>query len=277
MVAWTRIDAADVRLQAARILESDDLRRAAKLREMLSFFVEERIAFGDRPISQRRLAEEVLGKDADFSPTSNAHVRIYLRRLRQRIAAYYAGAGATDPVVLSVTTGPYRLSVEPRTSARGSAAGNGHHANGATKKAGRRQAKPPALVLTSELSAPGLDGELKLLPALVPRALTQYMLGKDGLVAIGPVPRDQLSDPACESPVARTSAAEFLLEGTMSVGPYQVDGKRPLEVVVRMHEIDTGKHLWSRTCTETVDARDLITTAEMVAARLAATILVANA
>ena len=277
MFAWNRIDAADLRLQAARILESDDLRRAAKLRQMLSFFVEERIAFGDRPVSQRRLAEEVLGKDGEFSPTSNAHVRIYLRRLRQRIAAYYAGAGASDPVVLSVTTGPYRLCVEPRASASGGAAENGHHANGATKKVDRRQGKPIALVLTSELSAPGLDGDLKLLPALVPRALTQYLLGKDGLVAIGPVPRDQLSDPACESPVARTSAAEFLLEGTMSVGPYQADGKRSLEVVVRMHEIDTGKHVWSRTCTETVDVRDLVTTAEMVAARLAATILAANA
>jgi len=277
MAVWNRIDAADVRLQAARMLESDHLRRAGRLRDMLRFLVEERIAFGDRAITQQRLAEEVLGKDEDFSPTSNAHVRIYLRRLRQRMAGYYAGPGVRDPLVLGVTSGPYRLTVEPRPSANGAARNNGRHSNGAAKKAARRKAKPASLVLMSELSAPGLDGDLKLLPTLVPRALMQHLLGKDGLVAIGPVPRSQLADPPYESPVARSSAAEFLLDGTMSVGPYQADGKRPLEVVVRLHDIDTGKHVWSRTCTEALDAQDLVTTAEMVAARLAAAILAANA
>lgn len=275
MVAWNGIDTADIRLQAARILESDGFLRAARLREILIFFVEERIAFGDRPISQRRVAEEVLGKNAGFSPTANAHVRIYLRRLRQRIAAYYAGPGDSDPLVLEVTSGPYRLSVKPRATTPGSAGQNGHHADGAAAEDGSRNA-PAQLVLTSELLAPGIDGDLQRLPALVPQALTQYLLGKDGLVAIGPVPRNQLSDPPCETAAVRSSAAEFLLEGTMHVGAYQADGTRPLEIVLRMHDIDTGKHVWSRTCTDAADPRDLFTTAERVAARLAVTILAAT-
>jgi hypothetical protein len=58
------------------------LQRSRRPQDRLRFFVEERIAYGDRPVSQQRLAEEVLGENADFSPTSNPHVRIYLRRLR---------------------------------------------------------------------------------------------------------------------------------------------------------------------------------------------------
>jgi TolB-like protein len=76
--------------------------------------------------------------------------------------------------------------------------------------------------------------------------------------------------------VVRTSAAEYLLEGTLAVRPHRPDGKRPLEIVVRLHEIDSGKHLWSRSCTETVDSRDPVAIAEIVAARLAATILAAK-
>lgn len=159
------------------MLESDHLLRAEKLRALLAFFVEEWITFGDRPISQQRLAEEVLGQPREADGIPNAQARIYLWRLRKRIAAYYAEAGGKKAV---------------------------------GKKTARRKVKPAALVLTSELTATGVDGDLKLLPTLVPRALTRHLLGQDGIVAIGPVPREQLSDRPCESPVAPTSAAEMV-------------------------------------------------------------------
>lgn len=277
MSAWSQLDVGEIRLQAARILDSDDLRRATKLRALLKFFVEERVAYGDRPVSQRRLAEEVLDREEGFSGTTNAHVRIYLRRLRQRMAAYYSGAGAADEIVLGVTNGPYRLSVELRAGADGAAGHDGDDVNGAVKKPARRNSKPAAIVLTSELSASGVDGSLGLLPVLVPRALGPHMVGHDGLVAIGPVPRHRLSDPLCESPVVRGSAAEYLLEGTLAVGPHRADGRRPLEIVVRLHEIESGKHLWSRSCVETVDCEDAVAIAEQLAARLAASMLAAQA
>jgi hypothetical protein len=121
------------------------LQRSRRLQDLLRFFVEERIAYGDRPVPQQRLAEEVLGKEADFSPTSNPHVRIYLRRLRQRVATYYAGPGAADPLVLGVTCGPYRLSVECRG-----------RADAPVTKAPRLKATPNMVVLIAELAASGL-------------------------------------------------------------------------------------------------------------------------
>ena len=272
MVVGTRIDTAAIRLQAARIMESAELRRAEKLRQLLQFFVEERIAFGDRPISQRRLAEEVFAKDAGFSPSSNAHVRIYLRRLRERLTRYYAGPGSSDPLVLAITAGTYRLSVEARPAASATAGHTRHQSHGAAKAA-RHGAKPVSLVLLTDLSAPPLDGDLSLLPVLVPRALVQHLLGQDGLVAIGPVPRERLSDPPHESPVAQASAATYLLDGTMTVRPHRADGRRPIEIVVHLHDLETNSHVWSRTCSDDLDPRDLVTAAERIAARLAAAIL----
>jgi hypothetical protein len=211
------------------------LQRSRRLQDLLRFFVEERIAYGDRPVPQQRLAEEVLGKGADFSPTSNPHVRIYLRRLRQRVATSYAGPGAADPLVLGVTCVPYRLSVECR-----------RRADAPVTKAPRLKATPNMVVLITDLAASGLDGELHLLPSLVSRSLVPYLLGQDGIVAIGPVPRQRITQPAWQSPVVRSSVADCLLDGVMTVGSAAPDGKRTVEIVIRLYDIETGGHVWSR-------------------------------
>ena len=52
----------EIRVQAARILASDVMRRAEKLRDLLQYFVEERIARGDRPASQKQIATIVRGE-----------------------------------------------------------------------------------------------------------------------------------------------------------------------------------------------------------------------
>ena len=263
------MDTANLRLQAERILASRSMRRSQRLQDLLRFFVEERIAFGDRPVPQRRLAEEVLGKEDDFSPTSNAHVRIYLRRLRERIAAYYAGPGASDPLVLGVTRGPYRLSVECRRRADAPADASG----GSVSKEPRIKATPSMVVLLTELAGNGLDGELQLLPTVVSRSVVSYLLGQDGIVAIGPVPRQRITQPAWESPVVRSSVADCLLDGDMTVGSLGTDGKRTVEIVIRLHDIETGGHIWSRTCSDRLGLRDVVAAGEVLAARLVAGIL----
>ena len=73
-------------------------------------------------------------------------MRIYLRRLRQRVATYYAGPGAADPLVLGVTCGPYRLSVECR-----------RRADAPVTKTPRLKATPNMAVLIAELAASGLQ------------------------------------------------------------------------------------------------------------------------
>jgi hypothetical protein len=170
----------EVRVQAARNLASDVMRRAEKLRDLLQYFVEERIAHGDRPASQKQIATIVLGATADFNPTSSAQVRIYVGRLRQLLKKYYAGPGASDPLIFGVTTGAYRLSVEQDTAAAKS--------NAPSAKSGRRSARARSIVLLTEFKAKRLDDELQFLSNMVSRHLLLHLLGEDGIVAIGPIP-----------------------------------------------------------------------------------------
>lgn len=253
----------ELRVQAARILESDVMRRAEKLRELLQFFVEERIARGDRPASQKQIASIVLGAAADFNPTSSASVRIYARRLRQLLAKYYAGPGASDPLILGVTTGIYRLSVEHRLLA-------GESEPPAAKPA-RRSTRAKSIVLLTEFKATRLDAELQFLATVVPRHLMLHLLGNDGIVAIGPIPSTtRTAREACESPEVQTTAADFLLEGELKAGRSGGNGQRTIEVAIRLHDIETGDHLWSENCTERFSPRNLETLPEIIAARLVA-------
>ena len=253
----------EVRVQAARILASDVMRRAEKLRDLLQYFVEERIAHGDRPASQKQIATIVLGATADFNPTSSAHVRIYVRRLRKLLAKYYAGPGASDPLILGVTAGAYRLSVEHRTAAGQSDA--------PAVKSGRRSARARSIVLLTEFKAKRLDDELRFLANVVPRHLVLHLLGEDGIVAIGPIPwTARTARDACESPGVLKTAADFLLEGELKSGQPGGNGQRTIEITIRLHDIETGDHLWSQNCTERFSPGNLEALPEMIAARLVA-------
>ena len=254
---------AEVRVQAARILASDVMRRAEKLRDLLQYFVEERIARGDRPASQKQIATIVLGAAADFNPTSNAHVRIYVRRLRKLLEKYYAGPGASDPLMLGVTAGTYRISVERRAATGRSKAPTG--------KSGRRSARARSIVLLTEFKAKRLEGELEFLAYVVPRHLVLHLLGEDGIVAIGPIPwTARTARDACKSPGVLKTAADFLLEGELKSGQPGGNGQRTIEITIRLHDIETGDHLWSQDCTEHCPSRNLEALPEMIAARLVA-------
>ena len=253
----------ELRVQAARILESDVMRRADKIRELLQFFVEERIAHGDRPVSQKQIASVVLGATEDFNPTSSARVRIYVGRLRQLLKKYYAGPGASDPLIFGVTTGAYRLSVEQDTAAAKS--------NAPSVKSGRRSARARSIVLLTEFKATRLDDEFQFLADMVSRHLLVHLLGADGIVAIGPIPwTARTARDACKSPEVVKTAADFLLEGELKSGQAGTNGHRTIDIGIRLHDIATGNHLWSQDCTERFNSRNLEALPEIIAARLVA-------
>lgn len=109
------------RSQLEKMLESRLFVVRPRMAAMLRFFVEESLRNGGSAINQRLIATHALALPSDFRPTKSSSVRTHVARLRQALGEYYSTVGRDDPVIFSITPGPYRLVVTeapPATSPR---------------------------------------------------------------------------------------------------------------------------------------------------------------
>lgn len=97
----------EIRTAVDRVAASEGFRRSARLVAMLRYVVEHALSHPDRPLKEYRLGVEVFGLDADYDTRLDPVVRVEMRRLRQRLADYYADAGRDDPMRIDVPRGGY--------------------------------------------------------------------------------------------------------------------------------------------------------------------------
>lgn len=96
-----------VKDQLNRILSSKAFDQSPKMKELLSFVVEQTlIGNGDR-LKQFTIATEVFDRDADFDHQADPIVRIQAGRVRRTLETYYLTEGVNDPIVLSIPKGRY--------------------------------------------------------------------------------------------------------------------------------------------------------------------------
>ena len=62
---------------------------------------------------QGAVAIEVYGRALDYDPTCDPIVRSEAHRLRAKLDAYYAGEGASEPIVIRMPRGSYIPEIEP--------------------------------------------------------------------------------------------------------------------------------------------------------------------
>ena len=148
---------------------------------MLRFLVEESIRNGFAPISQRLIATHGLGFDDDFNPTKSADVRVKVARLRRAIDRYYDAAGRGNPVVLAISSGPYRLI----------ATENGL-ANDSWEGAVEARRRRPMLVLV-EPEVNGMRQGHDSLAGGVGLRLVSLLVDSPFVTVSGPLSRDRLS------------------------------------------------------------------------------------
>ncbi len=67
------------------------------------------------PLKEYQIATEVFGRPAGFDPRMDSTVRVQTGRLRAKLAEYYSGKGADDPVVVELPKGNYTLLTHERT------------------------------------------------------------------------------------------------------------------------------------------------------------------
>jgi tetratricopeptide (TPR) repeat protein len=74
---------------------------------LLRFLVEETLAGRSAEINEYNLGIRIFNRSADFNPRTDPIVRVQTHYLRARLAQYYAGAGAQDPMVIELPARTY--------------------------------------------------------------------------------------------------------------------------------------------------------------------------
>lgn len=107
-VAPAAFQTADVRVALTQVLLSDTFGRAQRMRELLRFLVEQKLSGTQRDTHEYAVGIEVFKRDpATYNTCTDPIVRVQVGRLRERLRAYYAGAGQADPLRFVIPVGSY--------------------------------------------------------------------------------------------------------------------------------------------------------------------------
>lgn len=103
-----------------RIVSSDGFQRAAQLRNIMLFISRRALLQPDQPIREHDIAQDVLGRRADFDPSSDNIVRVQISQLRRRLSQYFESEGRAESWRVTLPRGSYKpvflahLSDQPR-------------------------------------------------------------------------------------------------------------------------------------------------------------------
>jgi hypothetical protein len=97
----------EIRAALQRMTGSDVFSRSPQLGAFLRFVVEAVLQGKARRIKAYTIGIEVLRRDTKFDPQLDPIVRVEATRLRRAIERYYAGPGATDPIIIDLPRGSY--------------------------------------------------------------------------------------------------------------------------------------------------------------------------
>ncbi len=96
-----------IREELDLILGSTGFAKAKQLRTFLRFLVETALAREFDELKEYSVAVRVFGREESFDPTTDNIVRVEARRLRARLAEYYASEGRFDPLLIDIPKGTY--------------------------------------------------------------------------------------------------------------------------------------------------------------------------
>ena len=142
-----------VRAQLERILRSELFASAGRLSRFLRFTVDKTLDGEGDQLKEYRLGVEVFDRDASYDPRLDSIVRVEARRLRSRLAEYYQGVGAADPVLIRFDRGGYSAQFALREPLSASPPGVLTGSAGVAPRARTRHAPWPVLAAGSLIVA----------------------------------------------------------------------------------------------------------------------------
>jgi hypothetical protein len=90
-----------------RIVSSAEFRRAARLREFLSYVGQRCLNSDNILISEHEIGVHVFGRTENYDTSADNIVRVNASEIRKRIAAYFASEGAHEAVLIEIPRGSY--------------------------------------------------------------------------------------------------------------------------------------------------------------------------
>src|ERR1700688_1541963 len=103
-----------IREQVDRILHSKTFQTVERLKRFLEFVVLETVEGRGDQLKEVVVGIQVFGKEHSFDPRNDPIVRVQARRLRARLARYYAEEGQSDELVIELPKGGYAALLRTR-------------------------------------------------------------------------------------------------------------------------------------------------------------------
>ncbi len=103
----SELNTAAVRRQLDKILSSPGFVRNDRLSKFLRFVVEQHLQGKAAELKESLVGIEVFGRTPGFDVRQDSVVRTEAAKLRDRLAQYYSGEGAGDPVMIELPKGGY--------------------------------------------------------------------------------------------------------------------------------------------------------------------------
>ena len=101
------VSAGAVRPQLETVLRSPVFANAPRLSGFLRHVVEKTLVGDGAPLKEYSIGVEVFDRGDSFDPRTDTIVRVQARRLRAKLAEYYAGEGRADSIVIELPKGGY--------------------------------------------------------------------------------------------------------------------------------------------------------------------------
>ena len=110
MIVETETNLAQVR----RILQSKALRTSEVHRNLLTYLAGKSLSGEADTLKEYTVGLDVFAKPDSYDPRQESVVRMHMARLRQKLAEYYRTEGLTDPILVDLPKGAFKVTFEPR-------------------------------------------------------------------------------------------------------------------------------------------------------------------
>jgi hypothetical protein len=97
-----------------RVVNSQELRRAARLRELLLYLGDRSLKSHAATIREQEIGTAVFGRPESYDTNVDNIVRVNVSELRKRLVHYFEGEGAAEPILMEIPRGAYLPVFIPR-------------------------------------------------------------------------------------------------------------------------------------------------------------------